>query len=169
MRTAILAALALIPAFAFADVVQADYQAGERSAELITPEISYAASQMLGEENAAKLIHAIRLQMSKYDLDMKNPDGRKNWHGKLLREEIHTNELVKVEVYSNSVDGAIWRYKIPFKAADLRKVVSSYNSKLPKPPMTNGIPVALAQARMRRYEEKNTVSNVTRTVTVGGN
>ena len=168
MRTVILAALALIPAFAFADGVQADYQEGEKSAELITPEISYAAAQMLGEENAAKLLHAIRLQMTKYDLDMQSDTGRKNWHGKLVKEEIHTNDAVKVQVYSNSVDGAIWRYKIPFKAADLRKIVNSYNAKLPKPPMTNGIPVALAQARMRRYEEKNTVSNVTETITVGG-
>ena len=168
MRTVILSALALITAFAFADGVQADYQEGEKSAELITPEISYAAAQMLGEENAAKLIHAIRLQMTKYDLDMQSDAGRRKWHGKIVNEEIHTNDAVKVQVYSNSVDGTIWRYKIPFKAADLRKVVNSYNAKLPKPPMTNGIPVALAQARMRRYEEKNTVSNVTINITVGG-
>lgn len=166
MKIITIAALALIPAFAIA--VDADYQEGEKSAELITPEVSFAAGQMLGAENAAKLIHAIRLQMTKYDLDMRDPNGRKNWHGKLIREEIHANDLMKVEVYSNSVDGAVWRYAIPFKPVDVRKFVESYNKKLPPPPMTNGIPVALAEARMRRYAEKNTVSNVTETVTVGG-
>lgn len=169
MKKTILTALYLIPALALSADIHADYLEGEKSAELITPDISHAASQMLGEENAAKLIHAIRLQMTKYDLDMQSDAGRKKWHGKLVKEEIYTNEAVKVEVYSNSVDGTVWRYKIPFKAADIRKFVSSYNAKLPKPPMTNGIPVALARARMRRYEEKNTVSNVTVNVTVGGN
>lgn len=166
MKTIMIAMLAVVPAFAFA--VEADYIEGEKSAELITPEISFAAGQMLGEANAAKLLHAIRLQMTKYDLDMRDPNGRKNWHGKLIREEIYTNDLVKVEVYSNAVDGAVWRYRIPFKPVDTRKYVEKYNANLPRPPMTNGIPVALAAARMKRYQEKNVVSNVTETITVGG-
>lgn len=151
-----------------AHAVEADYVEGEKSADLITPEISMAASQMLGGENALKLLHAIRLQMTKYDLDMRSDSGRRNWHGSKIREEIHTNDLFKVEVYSNSVDGTVWRYAVPFKPVDVRQYVDKYNAKLPKPPMTNGVPVALAEARMRRYAEKNTVSNVTETITVGG-
>ena len=153
---------------AFANAVEADYREGEKSADLITPKVSMAAAQMLGGDNALKLLHAIRLQMTKYDLDMRSDAGRRNWHGFLIREEIHTNDLLKVEVYSNAVDGAVWRYAIPFKPVDVRKLVEKYNAKLPKPPMTNGVPIALAEARMRRFHEKNVASNVTETITVGG-
>ena len=166
MKKVMVAVVAFSAALAYA--VEADYREGEKSADLLTPEVSMAASQMLGGENAARLLHAIRLQMTKYDLDMRSDAGRRNWHGSLIREEIHTNDLLKVAVYSNSVDGAVWRYAIPFKPVDVKKFVEKYNAKLPKPPMTNGVPVALAEARMRRFVEKNTVSNVTETITVGG-
>ena len=143
---------------AIADEIAADYVEGEKSAALVTPEIQAAAAAMLGPEAAQQLLHAMKLQMSKYDADMKSQSGRRAWHGKLICEEIHTNELCAVEVYSNEVDGAVWRYKLPFKP---KETVSSYNARLPRPPMTNGIPARLAAARQRRYAEQTTVSNVT--------
>lgn len=42
-----------------------------------------------------------------------------------------------------------------------KETVSSYNARLPRPPMTNGIPAKLAAARLRRYEEQTTKTNVT--------
>lgn len=138
--------------------IAADYIEGEKSAELVTPEIQAAASAMLGAPAARQLLHAMRLQMSKYDNDMRSKSGRSAWHGKLLRSEVYTNELCAVEVYSNEVDGAIWRYRLPFKP---KSTVSSYNARLPRPPMTNGIPAKLAAARQRRYDEQTTTSNVT--------
>lgn len=129
--------------------VQADYVEGEKSAELITPEVQAAAAAMMGQQNAQAFLHAMRLNMLKYDADMKSQSGRRAWHGRLVREEIHTNELVKVEVYSNEVDGTTWRYRLPFKPVKVkptdRKV--SYT--------TNGIPARLAAARARRAAQLN--------------
>ena len=126
-----------------ASEIAADYVEGEKSAELVTPEIQAAASAMLGAPAARQLLHAMRLQMSKYDNDMRSKSGRSAWHGKLLRSEVYTNE----------VDGAIWRYRLPFKPAARRT--------LPPPVMTNGIPAKLAAARIRRAAELNATSNVT--------
>lgn len=150
--------LTLSALVAFADEISYDYAEGEKSAVLVTPEIQTAAAAMLGQEAAQQLLHAMRLQMSKYDADMKTQSGRRAWHGKLLHSEVYTNELCAVEVYSNEVDGAVWRYRLPFKP---KETVSSYNARLPRPPMTNGIPAKLAAARLRRYEEQTTTSNVT--------
>lgn len=150
--------LAFSATVALADEIPADYIEGEKSAVLVTPEIQAAAAAMLGPEAAAQLLHAAKLQMSKYDRDMQTQSGRRAWHGKLLHSEVYTNELCAVEVYSNEVDGAVWRYRLPFKP---KETVSSYNARLPRPPMTNGIPARLAAARQRRYAEQTTVSNVT--------
>lgn len=149
---------ALTANIALADEIPADYIEGEKSAVLVTPEIQAAAAAMLGPEAAAQLLHAAKLQMSKYDRDMQTQSGRRAWHGKLLHSEVYTNELCAVEVYSNEVDGAVWRYRLPFKP---KETVSSYNARLPRPPMTNGIPARLAAARLRRYEEQTMTSNIT--------
>lgn len=129
--------------------VQADYVEGEKSAELITPEVQAAVAAMMGQQNAQAFLHAMKLNMVKYDMDMGSQSGRRAWHGRLVREEIHTNELVKVEVYSNEVSGSVWRYRLPFKPVKVkptdRKV--SYT--------TNGIPARLAAARSRRAAELN--------------
>lgn len=154
-------------ALAFAPVkadVSADYVEGEKSADLISADVGAAAAQMLGGDMAEKLLHAVRLQMVKYDRDMKSQSGRSAWHGKLVRSEIYTNELCKVEVYSNEVDGIVWRYRTPFVPVN----VKASNAKLPKPVMTNGIPAKLAAARLRRQAEKQGASNVVETVTAGG-
>ena len=74
--------------------------------------------------------------------------------------------LVAVEVYSNEVDGTVWRYKVPWNRPNPKAEVVRANAKLPKPVITNGIPARLAAARLRRQAEKETVSNVTERVTV---
>lgn len=149
------------------ETIRADYTEGESSSDLITPEIYSVAEQMLGHDSATQLMHAIKLNMAKYDIDMRSGAGRAAWHGKMIREEFYTNELAKVTVYSNALNGAVWRYRESFKPVDPMVSVKMYNSSLPKPAMTNGIPVALARARERRVREKMIVSNVTEVVTVG--
>lgn len=129
--------------------IQADYVAGEKSAELITPEVQAAAAAMMGPANAQAFLHAMRLNMVKYDMDMQKLQGRRDWHGKLVSEEIHTNELVKVEVYSNEVSGAVWRYRLPFKPVELKKSSRTVTYS------TNGIPARLAAARARRAAQLN--------------
>ena len=141
--------------------VPADYVEGEKSAELITPEVQAAAAAIMGPQNAQAFLHAMRLNMLKYDADMRSQSGRRAWHGKLVAEEIHTNELVKVEVYSNEVDSTVWRYRLPFKPVQVkptnRKVSFS----------TNGIPARLAAARARRAAQLNGGIVTTNIVTVG--
>lgn len=153
MKTLNKAIFAAVAAGALAVVgeVAFDYEHGEKSTDVLTPEVEMAASMMLGAEGS-KLMHALRLQMGKYDRDMKTASGRTSWHGKLIAEEIHEDEMVKVEVYSNEVNGAVWRFKVPIRpkpvrsmAAQGRKVTYS----------TNGIPAALAAARKRRENEVN--------------
>lgn len=140
--------------------VPADYVEGEKSPALITPEVRAAAAAMMGERNAAAFLHAMRMNMAKYDLDMASQSGRRAWHGRLVREEIHTNELVKVEVYSNAVDGSVWRYRMPFRPAPVKKTKrrTTYS--------TNGIPAPLAAARARRAAQIDAGPVVTNVETV---
>ena len=155
IKRAILA-LAFVPALAGANVsTNADYVAGEKSPALITPELRAVASGLFGAR-AEEILHAVELNMTKYDLDMARPEGRKAWHGKLHHEEVHTNDLYKIEVYTNELTGATWRYRLPFTPKPLTPVAPRT-----KTVMTNGIPAKLAAARLRRQIESATVSNVT--------
>ena len=43
--------------------VPADYVEGEKSAELITPEVQAAAAAMMGQQNAKAFLHAMKLNM----------------------------------------------------------------------------------------------------------
>ena len=148
-------------AFPLCADVPADYVEGEKSAELITPEVQAAATAMMGQSNAQAFLHALKLNMVKYDMDMRSQTGRRNWHGKLVSEEIHTNELVKVEVYSNEVSGAVWRYRLPFKPVEPKKTSRKVTYS------TNGIPARLAAARAIRAAELNGGIVTTNIVTVG--
>jgi len=158
MLLSVACALAVTPAFS---AVTADYEENEKSSDLITPEVSAAAEMMFGDKMAEQILHAVRLQMVKYDRDMMSRAGREAWHGKLICQEIHTNELCKILVYSNETDGVIWRYRMPFKPT----TVAESNAKLTLTVMTNGVPARLAKARVRRTAEKSATSNVTVTVT----
>ena len=129
------------------DPPDADYVDGENSAALITPEAVAALGALVGPVNAASLAHAMKLNMALYDGDMRSQSGRRHWHGKLVREEVYTNQLCKVEVWSNEVTGAIWRFRTPFRPKE---------PKTPKPPSLgkDGVPARLAAARARRGNEK---------------
>lgn len=163
MNKSLFVALALVPAFVWAAEnvsTNADYVAGEQSQVLITPELRAMASGLFGAR-AEEILHAVELNMAKYDLDMARPEGRKSWHGKLIKEEFPDGECVKIETYTNELTGATWRYRMPWKKVDAATQVKAANAKLPRPVITNGIPSALAAARLKRAQEASTVSNVT--------
>ncbi len=124
----------------------ADYADGENSAELVTPEAIAALGMLVGPQHADALAHALRLNMALYDGDMRTQSGRRHWHGVLIGEEVYTNSLCKIEVYSNKVTGAIWRFRTPFRPKE---------PKTPKPPSLgkDGVPARLAAARARRAAE----------------
>ena len=127
----------------------ADYDSEiDKSAQLITPEAVAALGALLGPSNAVALAHAMKLTMTAYDLDMQTPAGRKRWHGKLIKEEFPTNSAYKIEVYSNDVDHAVWRYRVRCKQKP-----KAY----PWPQLvqigTNGVPARLAAIRARRNSE----------------
>ena len=124
----ILIAATLVTTIAYADTPAADYVEGERSADLITPEITASAEVLLGRETASNLLHAMQLNMSLYDADMRTKQGRTRWHGRCIHEIVDTNALCAVEVYSNTVDGATWRYRKPFKIKRPPSVASRISS-----------------------------------------
>lgn len=159
----ILATAAMVATVAMAQNAQLDtthdYADGEQSPSLVTPELQAAATQMFGNEGAQALLHAARLQMAKYDNDMKTQAGRKAWHGKMIDQIVDEENEVKIEVYSNTVNGAIWRYKMPFKKPAPRSVtVRNYT------PSTNGIPPRLAAARIQRAQAMASAPIVTNVV-----
>lgn len=152
----VLAAFVALVRLHAAPLPAADYADGENSAELVTPEAIAALGMLVGPQHANALAHALRLNMGLYDGDMRTQTGRRRWHGVLIGEEIHTNALCKVEVYSNKVTGAVWRFRTPFRPKE---------PKTPKPPSLgkDGIPARLAAARARRYAElagQQTVTNL---------
>ena len=142
----VLAAFAALVRLCAAPLPPADYVDGENSADLVTPEAVAALSALVGPTNAAALVHAAKLNMALYDGDMRTQAGRRRWHGVLIGEIVSTNDLCKIEVFSNKVTGAVWRYRAPFRPVAPRT---------PRPPSigTNGVPVRLAAARARRNAE----------------
>ena len=96
----------------------------------------------------ADLQSALGLLNRKYHREVRRPDGRKAWHGDLVREIIDTNNLQKIEVYA---DGT--QFTFPFVVRDSPAAISNRNAQL-KTTMSKGVPVALAAARQRRAEEK---------------
>ena len=105
----------------------------------------------------ADLLAALQLINRKYHRDCERADGRKAWHGK-MRETVTTNdvgELVKQEIHE---DGQTFTFtsRVVTAAAS----VAASNARLTTT-MTRGVPSELAKARLRRAQEKNTVSNVT--------
>lgn len=147
----------------FAAEIHADYIEGEKSAELITPEVRSAASLLMGNATvASQFLHAMQLNMTKYDMDMRTDSGRRAWHGRMIREVVDTNALTKVQVYSNDVTGAIWKYRMPFKPVGVKVYPSQ------RVAHTNGVPSRLAEARIRRAAEVNN-GPVTTNITIEAN
>lgn len=157
----ILAAFAAVCVLGETTPPQADYVDGENSAALVTPEAEAALAALVGPANATALAHALRINMGLYDADMRNQAGRRHWHGKLVKEEVYTNQLCKIEVWSNEVTGATWRFRTPFKPTQ---------PKQPKPPTLgkNGVPARLAAARAKRAAE-NAGPKQTKTIVIEAN
>ena len=142
----------------FAGEIAADYVEGEKSAELITPEVQAAAAAMMGPTNAQAFIHALRLSMRKYDIDMKSQAGRRAWHGQFLREEIHTNDLCKIEVYSNTVDGTVWRYKSRFQPKPMVRK-TNMQTRFVEPGLPERL-VAILKKRAAEIDQGTVVTNI---------
>ena len=112
----------------------------------------------------ADLIAALQLINRKYHRDCERGDGRRAWHGKLMLQTVVTNgeTLVKTERHE---DGTEFTFEAPYVPPSV--AVSNANARL-KTTMSKGVPKALAAARLRRQQEKSSVTNVTVTVTAGG-
>lgn len=98
--------------------------------------------------------------IAEYNRDMKSDSGREKWYGKIEKSIILTNELRRIDIHSSGAvftNNGVNAYKI--RATEYQK-----KTQIP-PSMTNGVPKKLAEARARRWREKNTVSNVTIKVT----
>lgn len=105
----------------------------------------------------ADLVAALQLINRKYHRDCERHDGRQAWHGRIRQEVITTNgeDLVKTEIHEDGQQFTFRSRYIPPAVS-----VSNGNARL-STTMTRGVPKSLAKARLRRAQEKNTVSNVT--------
>ena len=112
----------------------------------------------------ADLIAALQLVNRKYHRDCEQGDGRRAWHGKLVGQSVTTNgeTLVKTERHE---DGTVFTFKARYVPPAV--AVSNANERL-KTTLVRGVPKALAQARLRRLQEKTTTNTVSVTVTAGG-
>lgn len=108
----------------------------------------------------ADLVAALGLLNRKYHRDCETASGRKAWHGKLKREIVNTNDLTKTEIYEDGTS-----FSLPAKIITPSQAVATANK--PRLANTNGIPARLAQARMRRAQEKATTNIVEKIITPG--
>ena len=113
----------------------------------------------------ADLIAALQLMNRKYHRDCERGDGRRAWHGKLVGQSVTTNgeTLVKTERHE---DGTVFTFEARYVPPAV--AVSNANERL-KTTLVKGVPRELAKARLRRQQEKSSVSNVTVIVGSGVN
>lgn len=90
--------------------------------------------------------------------------GRTAWHGAVKKSIILTNELRRIDIHA---DGKVFTNQW-YNASSI-KLKENNRRNFTRPPMTNGVPVKLAEARMRRWREKQGVSNVVISVEAGRN
>lgn len=81
-----------------------------------------------------------------YERDCQTAAGRVKWHGNLKNQIVKTNELVKVTVYADGTE-----FTEPWKLITPASSVANFNSRVAV--STNGVPAALAAARLRRQQE----------------
>lgn len=113
---------------------------------------------------AQDVADAIRSLRGLYLRDNATSEGRKRWHGKVVSTSVDTNALIRTTIHE---DGEV--FVDPAAVITPAQSVQTSNARLPKPVTTNGVPVALAAARLRRQAEvAQGVSNVTVTVVAGG-
>ena len=112
---------------------------------------------------AQDVADAIRSLRGLYVRENATAEGRKRWHGKVVETRVDTNALIRTTIYE---DGET--FEDAAKVVTPAESVAASNARLPKPVTTNGVPVKLAEARLRRQAEvAQGVSNVTVTVTAG--
>lgn len=112
---------------------------------------------------AQDVADAIKALRGLYVRDNATKDGRARWHGKVVETRVDTNALIRTTIHE---DGAIFQDEA--KIVTPAESVKASNERLPKPITTNGVPVKLAEARLRRQAEvAQGVSNVTVTITAG--
>ena len=114
---------------------------------------------------ARDVADAIRSLRGLYVRENATAEGRRRWHGKVERTVVTTNETTIVKVTTHE-DGETFTDTGTVKPT--AQSVAAANARLPRPVTTNGVPVKLAEARLRRQAEvAQGVSNVTVTVTAG--
>lgn len=128
-------------------------------------EIISAAMTVIRQEGwtAADVADAIKSVRELYVRDNATAEGRKRWNGKVVETTVDTNTMVRTTVHEN---GRV--FVEPAKVSTHIESVMAANKRLKTTVSTNGVPKALAEARLRRQAEKDLgVSNVTVTVTAG--
>jgi len=133
-----------------------------------------SAEEIIGESikvfqdegwTAQDVADAIRSLRGLYVRENATAEGRRRWHGKVERTVVTTNETTIVKVTTHE-DGETFTDTGTVKPT--AQSVAAANARLPRPVTTNGVPVKLAAARLRRQGEvAQGVSNVTVTVTAG--
>lgn len=97
-----------------------------------------------------------------HEIAMRKPEVRRDWHGRVVRTSINTNDMTKTEFYA---DG--YRYVIKME----KRVSAPLSSRMPRnavqprrPKIPSGIPARLKEVMRKRHE-----SNVPKTVTIRKN
>lgn len=105
-----------------------------------------------------------------YSNDMRTVSGRVKWHGKPVRQEIdNTNRMCKIERYADgtvhvepfkpmSINAVPGTREYKKKAAALRAAIKARRNVLP----------GLKDAQLKTFDNKNTESNVTVNINIGG-
>ena len=143
--------LAIVPLALTAEVSSA----GPADAPLVTTLLSDGSTNTWTQ---ADLVAALQLMNRKYHRDVQSESGRRAWHGKRLSRVTDAESFTITETYE---DGAVFVDPAPITTPE--QAVAEHNSKRTTT-MTNGIPVRLAESRIRRLEERattNTVTNIT--------
>ena len=137
--------------------INAPAQAGaETNTADIVEEIITEAVKVIEEEGwtAQDVGDAIRSLRGLYLRDNATREGRRRWHGNTVGMPV--TDAARGVVITTYEDGEVFEDATPAKSTTP-----------PKPVTTNGVPVKLAAARLRRQSEQSAVSNVTVTVTAG--
>ena len=123
---------------------------------------NYALLQSTSLLDATKKL-ALQKQLAEAALEdaLATEEGRLKWHGAYVGQTV---DLASQTATFTHADGTT--YLVKFAVPDLAADVAKANRKLPVAMTTNGVPVKLADARRRRYQEKvDSPSNVTVRVT----
>lgn len=159
MKSSLFAACALAVAAAVAQVVSAPN--GANGADVVVETLFSDGST--NTWTRPELVAALQLVNRKYHRDCENGGGRKAWHGRLVRQTVVTNgtTLVKTETHE---DGKTFTFTAPYIPPEV--AVSNANARL-KTKLSKGVPKALAEARLRRLQEKQETNTVSVTVKAG--